>query len=131
MPTTPAVPTLATYQRLAEAGTHILSPDDLANLEVATNKLSPRTKNVDPVELMVLITAGLVANRFAEALNRVVDRAPLPADLPAGAERPRPSWAIDVMAEFGFGPPPPPPGGPVNTREELHRRAAAAGLVLP
>ncbi len=130
MPGVREVHKLATFKNYVRIGTALATPEDLQILEHATNRLAP-SSNVEPMTLFALMVAGAVGNRLVAAIDDAVAKLPLPADHPAGTPPPRPPWADAILEAIGLQPRAALPTGPVSSLEELHARAAAAGLALP
>lgn len=127
MPRPDAV-SLATFRHYTTIGALVLQPDDFNILVQATNALAPRS-NKPPEVLLSLMVAGAVTSKVTTAIEAII-RAAHPAD--AEGEPEIPEWAAKILEALGLTTEPPKePTGPVESVEELHTRAAAAGLVIP
>ena len=129
MPNVQQTHKLSTFKDWATIGQRLVAPSDLEVIEAAVNRLAPGS-NVDPTTLLALIVAGAVGARIVTEIDRLIAKAPVPPDHPAGEGPPVPPWATELLASLGLAAAP-APSGPINSREELHARASLAGLVLP
>lgn len=124
-PPAPTKPDMdSVIRRLVGFGLGIIPADVAKELHGLVMNLSA-AEHRKATEMALAAGAGLIAQRIVRVVQNQLG--PPPAD--GSAPPPPPQWAIAILAELGSSIDV-PKTGPVESREELHARAKAAGLVI-